>query len=128
MVGPLVRTPPGDDMGEPAALLTTKLHLPSTRPGLVPRARLVDRLTDGLASDLVLVCAPAGFGKTALLADWARGSQRPVAWLSLDPGDNDPARFWRHLAAHRARAGWERRCAAAGRGWSWPPSPPATRR
>jgi LuxR family transcriptional regulator, maltose regulon positive regulatory protein len=99
MVEPLVRTPPGDDMGEPAALLTTKLRPPSTRPGLVPRARLVDRLTQGLASELTLVSAPAGFGKTALLADWARGGRRPVAWLSLDTGDNDPARFWRHLAA-----------------------------
>jgi LuxR family maltose regulon positive regulatory protein len=41
----------------------------------------------------VLVCAPAGFGKTALLADWARGGGRPVAWLGLDAGDSDPARF-----------------------------------
>ena len=47
----------------------------------------------------MLVCAPAGFGKTALLADWARRGQRPVAWLSLDAGDNDPARFWRHVVA-----------------------------
>jgi ATP/maltotriose-dependent transcriptional regulator MalT len=45
------------------------------------------------------VCAPAGFGKTALLADWARGGQLPVAWLSLDADDNDPARFWRHATA-----------------------------
>jgi LuxR family maltose regulon positive regulatory protein len=54
-----------------------------------------------------LVCAPAGFGKTALLADWARSGNHPVAWLSLDAGDNDPARFWRHVVAalDRARPG-----------------------
>jgi LuxR family maltose regulon positive regulatory protein len=46
-----------------------------------------------------VVCAPAGFGKTALLAEWAQGSVRPVAWLSLDAADNDPVRFWRHVAA-----------------------------
>jgi LuxR family transcriptional regulator, maltose regulon positive regulatory protein len=48
---------------------------------------------------LTLVCAPAGFGKTALLADWARRGRRPVGWLSLDEADNDPARFWRHVVA-----------------------------
>jgi LuxR family transcriptional regulator, maltose regulon positive regulatory protein len=48
---------------------------------------------------LVLVCTPAGFGKTTLLADWAQSAQRPVAWLSLDADDNDPARFWRYVAA-----------------------------
>jgi len=55
----------------------------------------------------VLVCAPAGFGKTALLADWARGDGRPVAWLALDGGDSDPARFWRYAVAalDRARPG-----------------------
>ena len=55
----------------------------------------------------VLVCAPAGFGKTALLADWARGGGRPVAWLGLDGGDSDPARFWRYAVAalDRARPG-----------------------
>jgi len=52
----------------------------------------------------VLVCAPAGSGKTALLADWARRGGRPVAWLGLDGGDNDPARFWRY-ALDRARPG-----------------------
>jgi LuxR family maltose regulon positive regulatory protein len=45
------------------------------------------------------VCAPAGFGKTALLADWARGGERPVARLGLDGGDSDPARFWRYAVA-----------------------------
>jgi len=57
-----------------------------------------------MARPLTLVCAPAGFGKTALLAAWAGAGQRPVAWLSLDEGDNDPARFWRHVAAALERA------------------------
>lgn len=56
---------------------------------------------------MVLVCAPAGYGKTVLLADWARCGEWRVAWLSLDAGDNDPARFWRHAVAalDRARPG-----------------------
>ena len=53
----------------------------------------------GWPPGLTLVCAPAGFGKTSLLADWTHRGQRPVAWLSLDEGDNDPARFWRHVVA-----------------------------
>src|SRR6516162_9477989 len=73
-------------------LLATKLHVPRTRGGLVERPRLVDRLTEGFHGELTVVCAPAGFGKTALLADWARRSGRPVAWLSLDTADNDPVR------------------------------------
>ena len=81
------------------ALLATKLHIPRPRAGLVARPRLVERLDEGMARELVLVCTPAGFGKTTLLADWVRGGQRPVAWLSLDGGDNDPVRFWRHVAA-----------------------------
>jgi LuxR family transcriptional regulator, maltose regulon positive regulatory protein len=80
-------------------LLATKLHIPRPRPGFVARPRLVERLVEGTTRELVLVCTPAGFGKTTLLGDWARGGQRPVAWLSLDGGDNDPARFWRHVAA-----------------------------
>ena len=64
-------------------------------------------LDEGLARGRVLVCAPAGSGKTALLADWARGDGRPVAWLGLDGGDSDPARFWRYVMAalDRARPG-----------------------
>src|SRR5262245_28878612 len=81
------------------ALLATKLHVPRPRPGFVPRPRLVRRLDEGLARGLVLVCAPAGYGKTVALADWARRSGQPVAWLSLDAGDNDPVRFWRHVVA-----------------------------
>src|SRR5262249_34493883 len=78
-------------------LLTTKLHVPRPQPGLVARPRLAEALGEGLARGRVLVCAPAGFGKSALLADWARGAGRPVAWLGLDGGDSDPARFWRYV-------------------------------
>jgi LuxR family maltose regulon positive regulatory protein len=78
-------------------VLATKLYAPRTPDSFVARPRLLEQLTNGLAGGLILVCAPAGFGKTALLADWARS--RTVAWLSLDAGDNDPMRFWRHLLA-----------------------------
>jgi LuxR family transcriptional regulator, maltose regulon positive regulatory protein len=81
------------------ALLATKLHLPRPQPGIVARPRLLARLDEGMGRELILVCTPAGFGKTTLLAEWARAGQRPVAWLSLDEADNDPARFWRHVAA-----------------------------
>jgi LuxR family maltose regulon positive regulatory protein len=106
----MVEAPTGHQQGRadgPEGLLATKVHLPRLQPGFVPRPRLVDRLDEALARGLVLVCAPAGFGKTSLLADWARQSRRPVAWLSLDQDDNDPARFWRHATAalDRARPG-----------------------
>ena len=80
-------------------LLETKLYVPRLPLGLVPRPRLVGQLDGALERPLTLVCAPAGFGKTALLADWSRRRQGPVGWLSLDSGDNDPTRFWRHVAA-----------------------------
>ena len=80
-------------------LLATKLHVPWPRPGVVPRPRLAQQLDEGLGQGLVLVCAPAGYGKTVLLAEWAQHGPQPAAWLSLDPGDNDPARFWRHAIA-----------------------------
>ena len=103
-------------MDEPAAagataserdvLLATKLNVPGLRPDLVPRPRLVQRLEEGRGRRLVLV-APAGYGKTVLLAGWARRGRHSVAWLSLDAGDNDPARFWRHAVAalERVRPG-----------------------
>jgi len=80
-------------------LLATKLHAPGPPPGFVPRTRLAAALDEGLARGLILVCAPAGAGKKALLAEWARRGDRPVGWLALDAGDNDPARFWRHVVA-----------------------------
>src|SRR5690348_4337092 len=107
MADPSVAAPPGVAMSGQDVLLATKLHTPRPQPGFVLRRRLVEALDEGLARGRMLVCAPAGFGKTALLADWARGGGRPVAWLGLDGGDSDPARFWRYVVAalDRARPG-----------------------
>ncbi|HSK90842.1 MAG TPA: LuxR C-terminal-related transcriptional regulator [Euzebyales bacterium] len=83
-------------------LLETKLYVPSPRRALVPRPRLRDRLGRGNQATLTLVSAPAGFGKTTLLAEWlaASGSDgRGTAWLSLDRGDNQPTAFWTYLVA-----------------------------
>jgi LuxR family transcriptional regulator, maltose regulon positive regulatory protein len=85
--------------GERDELLATKLSLPRTRPDRLARSRLVQQLDEGMARELLLVCTPAGFGKTTLVADWAASTRWPVAWLSLDLEDNDPARFWRYVVA-----------------------------
>src|SRR6476619_3181002 len=71
-------------------ILATKLYIPLPRPGVVPRARLIERLNQGLHRKLTIISAPAGFGKTALVSDWVTGRQRLTAWLSLDEGDSDP--------------------------------------
>jgi LuxR family maltose regulon positive regulatory protein len=81
------------------ALLATKLHIPRVRRELVARPLLVERLEAGFRRKLSLVCAPAGFGKTTLLGEYAAQCQRPVSWLSLDEGDNDPTRFWTYIIA-----------------------------
>jgi LuxR family maltose regulon positive regulatory protein len=96
-----------------SGLLATKLYVPRQQSGFVSRPRLLQELDEGLTRDLILICAPAGFGKTALLAEWARRGRRPVAWLSLDAGDNDAARFWRHAVAalDRVRGGTSERIA-----------------
>jgi LuxR family maltose regulon positive regulatory protein len=80
-------------------LLTTKLYIPSTRPGLVPRPGLIERLNKGLHRKFTLISAPAGFGKTTLLSEWISKSPRRVTWLSLDEGDNDSTRFWTYFIA-----------------------------
>ena len=94
---------------ERESLLATKLHMPRTRPGLMARPHLVRRLEEASNTELVLVSAPPGFGKSTLIAEWARSTGRPVAWVSLDPGDNDPSRFWRYVVAalDQARPGLE---------------------
>ena len=120
MANPSVAAPAGVAMSGQDVLLATKLHVPRPQPGFVPRPRLVEALGEGLARGRVLVCAPAGFGKTALLADWARGGGRQVAWLGLDGGDSDPARFWRYAIAALDRA----RPGLAGRVGPLPPRSP----
>ena len=83
------------------SLLTTKLNIPPVRPQIVPRLRLIERLNESLNFNLVLVSAPAGFGKTTLLSEWVHSNQPEVfpAWVSLDEGDNDPVRFWDYFIA-----------------------------
>jgi LuxR family maltose regulon positive regulatory protein len=78
-------------------LMSTKVYLPPPRPQLVHRMRLLERLRAGLDRRLTLLSAPAGFGKTTLLSAWLASAPCPVAWLSLDPGDADPARFFLYL-------------------------------
>jgi LuxR family maltose regulon positive regulatory protein len=83
-------------------LIATKLYVPRPRQGLVTRARLHELLRSGEQARLTLVSAPAGFGKTTLLADWAQqatATGRPVAWVSLDPSDNEPGSFWSYVVA-----------------------------
>jgi LuxR family maltose regulon positive regulatory protein len=121
MAEPRAITPPRGAAPEWDVLVATKFHVP--RAGFVPRPRLLARLAQGMERGLTVVCTPAGFGKTTLLGDWARRSRRPAAWLSLDAGDNDPARFWRYVAAalDRARPGTCAPLAALLRGPQQPP-------
>jgi LuxR family transcriptional regulator, maltose regulon positive regulatory protein len=83
------------------AVLTTKLFFPPVRHDLVSRPRLLEKVTRGLQSRLILISAPAGYGKTTLLAEWRSGpgSRMPVAWFSLDNEDNNISRFLIYLAS-----------------------------
>jgi LuxR family maltose regulon positive regulatory protein len=79
--------------------LVTKLYIPPPQPKVVLRPRLIERLDEGLYRKLILISAPAGFGKTTLLSEWVAACELPVAWLSLDEGDNDPTRFLSYFVA-----------------------------
>ena len=94
------------------SLLQTKLYIPPARPELVSRPRLIERLNAGIHRKLTLISAPAGFGKTTLLSEWAHDLKNRfleknlvsdpsllIAWLSLDEGDNDPTRFLAYFIA-----------------------------
>ena len=83
----------------PSPLIATKLHIPPAPADLVPRPHLLRALDAARESPqrLILVSAPAGFGKTTLVAEWLRHAGEGGAWLSLDRDDNDPVRFWRYV-------------------------------
>lgn len=88
-------------------LVLTKIHLPAARRRLVSRAHLLDLLESENAASLILVCAPAGYGKTTLLAEWAQSllnNQVAVAWYALDCGDDDPILFGSYLVASLLQA------------------------
>ncbi len=81
-------------------LLETKFYVPRPRRRLIARPRLIERLNQGAESKLILISAPAGFGKTTLLAAWLAASpdgRRTAAWLSLEQSDNQPTSFWTYL-------------------------------
>ena len=90
-----------ETMGPDPLLLATKLHPPMWRSGLVSRPRLVAALHRGAGSKLTLISAPAGFGKSTLLAEWLAevSDDRYPSWVSLDRSDNDPALFWTYVIA-----------------------------
>ena len=94
----------GTNPFEPAVLLATKLHVPALRSALISRAGLVKALSAGTSHKLTLLDAPAGWGKTTLLAQWVTKEQGRFAWLSLDRADNDPARFWTYVVAALQKA------------------------
>jgi LuxR family transcriptional regulator, maltose regulon positive regulatory protein len=117
--GPAGSAPPGRaDLGVP---LETKLHPPGLRKEWVERQGLTDLLS-GSDAKLILVDAPAGFGKTTLVAQWRAGAarERRFAWVSLDRADNDPARLWRHVVEALQRASPELGGARLGQFWGPP--------
>jgi LuxR family maltose regulon positive regulatory protein len=105
----LLASPPSEQF---MAVLSSKLHFPRLHTSLLARSHLLAQLDSSLQGKLTLLSAPAGFGKTTMVSQWVahlrqRHEHLPVAWLSLDPGDNDPMRFWRYVltACQAFRAG-----------------------
>lgn len=82
----------------PVEIVESKLYRPAVRPGVVPRPGLLDRLRAGRDAPTVAITAPAGYGKTTLLALWAQEDGPPIAWLTVDEHDNDPIVLLTHLA------------------------------
>ena len=80
-------------------ILATKLYIPPPRPKVILRSHLIEQLNGAIHRKLILISAPAGFGKTTLVSEWIAVCQRPVAWISLDEEDNDLVRFLAYLIA-----------------------------
>ena len=101
-----------------AAVLATRVHVPPVRPRAIRRERLFVELDRAWQMRCPVVSAPAGFGKTTLLADWAQTHPSRVGWLSLDPANNDPVRFWTHghRRASARLAGYRQRTVDAAHG------------
>lgn len=81
-------------------LLETKFYIPRRGSAVVPRPRLIERIHEGARQKLTIISAPAGFGKTTLLAEWladAGAAQHVAAWVSLDPTENDATLFWAYV-------------------------------
>src|SRR5436305_3395387 len=83
----------------PTPILATKLYLPTLRPNVVSRPRLLERLNEGLHGKLTIIAAPCDFRKTTLVSAWVAGCDRQVAWLSLDKGESEPTLFLTYLVA-----------------------------
>ncbi|HLM34522.1 MAG TPA: hypothetical protein VK278_01965, partial [Gaiellaceae bacterium] len=97
---PTHREQPGTLPQSPfGAILESKIEVPRPRSGLVSRTALINRLRAETFCPIVTVTAPAGYGKTTLLAQWAARDPRPFAWVSIDERDNDPIVLLRHVAA-----------------------------
>jgi LuxR family maltose regulon positive regulatory protein len=119
-----------------SSILVTKLYIPPTRPEIVPRPRLIERLDEGLHRKLTLISAPAGFGKTTLVSDWVGNMRKGVqkesqivnsAWLSLDEDDNNLARFLTYfITALNRVAGIEGTIGEGALGMLQSPQPPPT--
>jgi len=102
MTKPIVHNPSPDEtrMSEPTCASCAPNSIPHAYPDLVERPRLTARLSEGVRCKLTIISAPAGSGKTTLIANWQlRVSNVPLAWVSLDECDNDPSRFWAYLVA-----------------------------
>ena len=77
--------------------LRTKISIPPVRQNRAERLRLMKQVSEGMSRALTLVVAPAGFGKTTLMADWAQSASMPIAWFSLEPADRNPERFFSYF-------------------------------